>query len=495
MAGVSFGDGRDGNLILDGITLNLNTGKTGSRNYADGIAYKVNSNPITATIDIGTTPNGIIAGDYVFLVNVQGASGDYADVGNYELLRVSSVGATTIVTETDPVKSYDGTTFSNQKVVIQRVPQYNNVTISNGGQITASAYDRLTTIPISAAGYYTGIVALIVRDTLLLDSSSDKISVNGKGYQGGQTAPSNGNYEYGYTGESTSGYSTSRAGSVNPRLDGGGGAGKGGDGSGGGGGYGTGGGDGYELLHGGSDGGVGANAFGVSNLFDATFGGGGGSGGSHDSGRIGAAGGAGGGLIHLIAKNIINRGVIEANGADGTDGVWASDLNSGAGGGGGAGGSIYVSVSDLESLDDGLTAVGGDGGAGRNGETSIDGGDGGDGRIRVDFLKANDTDFPATTQINAITIPDAYTSELELAIRYYYEGYVDVKSVPAAREIRIYSRATGQLEATTTSSGNGYYYLETTTSGEHYIVALDEEAGPYNALINDRLLPIGSIES
>jgi hypothetical protein len=87
-----------------------------------------------------------------------------------------------------------------------------------------------------------------------------------------------------------------------------------------------------------------------------------------------------------------------------------------------------------------------------------------------------------------------YGSE-QLKPGFYYSGYITELSSPVSREVRIYNRITGELVSSTTSSGiDGYYYLTTVTSGEHYIVVLDDDTGEtYNALINDKLLPRGTV--
>lgn len=76
---------------------------------------------------------------------------------------------------------------------------------------------------------------------------------------------------------------------------------------------------------------------------------------------------------------------------------------------------------------------------------------------------------------------------------YYYHGYVKEKSIPVARTVRLYNRELGTLMDETTSSGNdGYYYLTTAVSGEHFVVAFDDDAGQsYNAVISDKLQPLG----
>jgi hypothetical protein len=71
----------------------------------------------------------------------------------------------------------------------------------------------------------------------------------------------------------------------------------------------------------------------------------------------------------------------------------------------------------------------------------------------------------------------------------YVDGYVAEKDVPVARVLYMYDRATGELISSTTSrASDGYYSLSTTVSGEHFIVALDDDSGEtYNALVNDRI--------
>jgi hypothetical protein len=78
--------------------------------------------------------------------------------------------------------------------------------------------------------------------------------------------------------------------------------------------------------------------------------------------------------------------------------------------------------------------------------------------------------------------------------RFLYEGYVTENDNPISRKVNLYYRNTGELIDTTTSSGsNGYYKLSAINNDTHFIVAFDDEAGEdYNALILDKLLPVGS---
>jgi len=75
---------------------------------------------------------------------------------------------------------------------------------------------------------------------------------------------------------------------------------------------------------------------------------------------------------------------------------------------------------------------------------------------------------------------------------HYYNGYITQDTEPVVRAVRLYRRDTGALVDSTTSNDLGYYYLTTVISGEHFIVAFDDDAGVvYNAQILDKLMPLG----
>jgi hypothetical protein len=189
-----IGDGRDGDLTLasslslDQTSLGASSDQNGTN--ADGYALKVTQNPTTTNIYVGSyNPSGkFVIGDYVILINLQGAYNDYADVGNYEIFQVNGVGGTSpnyyITINNTPTKSYDGTTFSSQKIVVQRVPQYNNVTINSGGKITARAWDGLTTLPNGNSGYITGMIIFMVKNSLIVNSGGS-VNANAIGYRPG----------------------------------------------------------------------------------------------------------------------------------------------------------------------------------------------------------------------------------------------------------------------------------------------------------------------
>jgi len=111
--------------------------------------------------------------------------------------------------------------------------------------------------------------------------------------------------------------------------------------------------------------------------------------------------------------------------------------------------------------------------------------------IRISNIKRTDAWIKANYYNLWDELITFYTQET--APTHYYDGYVTEEGNPVIRTVRLYYRDTGELIDETTSSGvGGYYYLTTTISGEHFIVAFDDDLDEsYNALILDKLLPRG----
>ena len=71
-----------------------------------------------------------------------------------------------------------------------------------------------------------------------------------------------------------------------------------------------------------------------------------------------------------------------------------------------------------------------------------------------------------------------------------FEGNVTENQFPVSRLVRLYLSSTGEYVGETTSAVDGSYKIETPFTGEHFVVAFDDDAGEeYNALIQDKLLP------
>ncbi|MFA6081342.1 MAG: hypothetical protein WC741_02955 [Patescibacteria group bacterium] len=419
---LAFGDGRDGQDLA-----------YTDADYAPGITTSTASTS-AGSGSIVTTSNisGLSQGDIVLIANLQRVSGTSANVGKYEFKLVNSVntGTKTITFFTNLSYTYDGTT---QKIIVQKIPQYTNITVS--GTITPLAWD----------GTSGGIFAIKATGTVSVPNGTS-IDASGIGYQG---APQPAVAAAGDGGESLcsvtgggAGNAASANGSPGSCGGGGGGASKlggttGGSGSatsggaGGGGGRatttttqlnGSGGGGGYGALGGGAgnagsnggtnasgDGGGGAipsaaigggggggGTYGLADLSKLFFGSGGGAGGSLGSVFKGGAGGYGGGIIYISATTVTNSGTIKSNGTTGGSSTTSGTSTTGAGGGG-AGGSIYILGNSVSLGTTIVTASAGSKGTGGNAA-----GNGGVGRIAVGGPSITGTTSPTYTALGDI---------------------------------------------------------------------------------------------
>ncbi|MCA9380797.1 DUF2341 domain-containing protein, partial [Candidatus Dojkabacteria bacterium] len=402
---INFGDGADGAIIVasaQSLTID-STPIASGRTSPDAVNFNVYS-PLLAgstTLDLGVTPTGLDVNDEILIINLRGTSSNYADVGKYETKRIIAINGTVLTLDGALSNTYDG--FS-QKIMVQRVPNYTDVTIQSNGNLTTSAYDN-------TAGK-GGVLFFRVSGTLLLESSSSIDTselgyaggINGIGGTGGVTYNGVGGTGLNSGEPSQQGGAGGAGASLTASLGtvgGGGGGGDRGDGGGGGGGggygtVGTGGigflainsgctGDGHEngqpgngVLGGNggyncgvSAGGGGGGIYGSSNLSSLYLGSGGGGGGNYNGN--GGIGGNGGGIIYISANTFNNSagGTITNNGGDGTPPTNVAH----AGGGGGAGGSIIIR-SNTATL--GTSLLNAAGGAGEE-----NAGDGGDGRIAI----------------------------------------------------------------------------------------------------------------
>ena len=419
------GTGADGAITVSGDT-NINTTTSISGRSAvcgDAPNYSVISlTPTTATLT--TTPdtanNCLVPGDEILLINLRGTVSAYGNLGNYETLHVGSISGNTITFTTSKTNYYGdgldddtniGTLANTQKVMLQRVPNYTDVTVNASMNFYPSDFD-------DSKG---GVMFFRSTGTVTINGN---ITSEGTGYAGGITTESSGSPgsggeafcmdgvaggvggTYGEDGTAGTcggggggGISDSDAASGGAGSASFGGAGGGGGsaadgtasgytagGGGGGGGYATGGkgglsstpvrpylgedggintsGDGGDAIShsatasraggGGGGGTYGDNDNGLTNLY---FGSGGGSGGSGE-GMIGEAGGAGGGILYIAANSITVSGTLSAKGDNGTEYV-GGGYNYGGGGGGGAGGSIKLLGNSINVGSSNTTSIGG----------------------------------------------------------------------------------------------------------------------------------------
>lgn len=429
-----FGTGSDGDIVI-AADKNINIDKIAAgritANCADGVKYAVASLTASSATLTAPPPAGCLAvDDEVLIMNLQGTPTYYVNVGNYETLRVLSVVGSVVNFKTNKTKYYGNgssddtnigsTVNGSQRVMLQRVPNYNNVTINATKTLTADAWNRT-----SGVG---GVLFIKASGTVSVVGS---VTMNGKGYGGGP------GQSYGVLtpgGESSNGiggsggigspvgngttlqgggggggtrigvFGTGASGSIGMAGGGGGSCyggtnvwGYGGNGGGGGNGtvglggglltndpsnaspgsgiYGGNGKTSTTVSYGANGGGGGSDGLsdssGLQNRLFMGGGGGGGGSGSYNSSINGTSGGASGGIIIIMARSIIQTGTIYNNGAAGVAIVTSQQ----GGGGGGSGGSILLKASE-NFTNNGMTTTTGGAGASMMGI-------GGDGRIAI----------------------------------------------------------------------------------------------------------------
>ena len=67
------------------------------------------------------------------------------------------------------------------------------------------------------------------------------------------------------------------------------------------------------------------------------------------------------------------------------------------------------------------------------------------------------------------------------------EGVVTVNAVPAAKQVRLFDKATGAMVAQTQSGANGEYAFTGIDSAREYFVVSHDNARQYNAVVSDMI--------
>ncbi|MBI4672206.1 MAG: hypothetical protein HY741_11150, partial [Chloroflexi bacterium] len=370
-----FGDGADGDLVVS------------SLQYGDDTrtALTATANSGQPVLSVANT-SGFAPGHEVLVIQMQGAG-----AGVYEFASILSVGSGTMTLQQNLANTY--TQDGNEHTQVVRVAHYYDVTIQNGGLLTAHAWDGAT----------GGILVFRVLGTLNLQSGG-AISTDGEGYWGGNGGPQPTQNPSEPTGDAGEGWLGRNVGTGNWPYDWtqGGGHGGGarlvndwppernnGRAGGAGGGYGTWGQNGETRNN--ASGGQAGSPYGLSVLARIFLGAGGGGGG----GAQGYYGGRGGGIIFVNARTLNLSGSITANGQSGANGP---NENAGAAGGG-AGGSILLRVQTGVLGVNLVSAIGGLGGT-SGGWNSGSGGKGGDGYLRIEYCDtfSGSTNPAASTQ-------------------------------------------------------------------------------------------------
>jgi hypothetical protein len=397
------GSGEDGPLSVTGAT-DLSVDASGSRSVADGVSYAVSALG-SASITVDGTPAGIAAGDEVLLINLQGSPTAHAAVGTYEFASVTGVSGSDLSLAQAVGEIYgeaSNTDLSDQVIIVQRVPQYTDVTVGAAGTLTAAAWDGLS----------GGLLVFRASGTLAV-AGGGALDMAASGYPGGTTGTLGTNCDA-YQGESYTGPGEGEYGGTCVAYNEATGewAANGGGGGAhicGGGGEHAGGASAADSWTGGSATAAEAGGtYGETDLTTMFLGSGGGgvwNGNSACTGTGPGSGGGGGGLVYVGADAVDLAGgdAVLAYGGSTTacaQGSWTY------GAGGGAGGTVWIIADDVVLAADSIDA---EGGAGEARNIRV-GGDGGDGRVRIDCTTCNGSaqgSAAATTALDAASAPDA----------------------------------------------------------------------------------------
>lgn len=174
------GDGRDGNLVVDGINVVVNK-------YA-GLIANVPVGTVELPVD---NASDFSIGDEILIIQIQDFSG--GELGAYEFAKITNIIGNLIYVQDGVFRDY----ISNTVTIVQqatraqivKIPQYNNVDVPQNMSLGADAWN----------GAKGGILAFKVFGTL---SGFGELTVEGKGYRGGNASVVN----RGSAGEGHKGY-------------------------------------------------------------------------------------------------------------------------------------------------------------------------------------------------------------------------------------------------------------------------------------------------
>ena len=382
-----YGDGRDGDVALssDQEIQNSVLGSNRSTN-PDATQTVVNSAPLASSTSLSVVSSaGFAAGDLAILINMQGSAGDIDDVGNWELVSVAAAPTpTSIVLSSPPGQSYSGNTFSNQTVLLQRVPQWNDVTVSSN--MRGQAWD----------GTSGGILAFVATGTVTV---SGAITMTERGYRGGTGLIGTG---FAHPGEGRAGTSSADSSAANDN-GGGGSRGEGSycNGNSGGGAHATRDSDTAGAQCNGATGGIAGNVVGNAALSEIYLGGA--AGGCQAHTGTAQDGSDGGGIVFIRASTLSVSGQIHSRGGDGglCPGGDASNRS------GGAGGSVYLVAEQMVLTAGAVDATGGSRHCNSNNGC---GHFGGEGRVRLEYTTLNGNTFPDPAEETSTCEPDPGSS-------------------------------------------------------------------------------------
>lgn len=420
MTTLRVGDGSDGDVTISSGAILQTTLITGGRSYADGVCYRVSSmssSSVTAT----AAPNGIVAGDEVIIINVisRTRTGNDTNVGNYEFIDVQSIDGNTINFASTKQNDYGDaggdTNVNAHFVYVQRVPNYNNLTLNTG--ITLDSIDH--------SSDSSGICVLKAKETMTIEGTINNLA------DGAPLGDMGDGWNIGYGNGVGSGYQAGAGAS-----------------------YGTVGGEG--KVDGTLQPGV---TYGTPDMAGKLhIGSSGGSG--HRTGYGDRNGGIGGGAVFLIAMVLDISGIIDVDGAKGPP-INSSQRRAG---GSGSGGSILLHAGEL--IISGTDNIHCNGGARNYSHSNYGGwgGAGGQGRIATFYNTGNES------AVLQATAPDAYIDTISTS--YKING--TIQGATGIVRISVHDKDSAQLLGTT-SGTNGAYEMETPGIGPYDVVAKDPD--------------------
>src|SRR5688572_9509385 len=157
--------------------LDLSEHLSGTRICADGgdlVAYRVSAaggDRVTLGTEAGE--GCLSAGDEVLLIVLQVAPADAVRVGEHELLRVAEAAGDQVTFVAAPMLDLASLAADPAaRVVLQRVPGYQRLTVASGATLTAPAWN----------GETGGILAVRVSGDVVIEGAID---LSGRGYRGG----------------------------------------------------------------------------------------------------------------------------------------------------------------------------------------------------------------------------------------------------------------------------------------------------------------------
>ncbi len=503
---INIGTGNDGSITVSSSTSINTTNIIAGRSCVDGgdaVNYSVTAlTATTATLESSPSVGCLNVGDEVLIINLRGTNTAVGNVGNYETLRIQSVASSTVTFTTSKIKFYGdnvggdtniGLGTGNQTVMLQRVPNYLNVTVNAAVNFLPDTWLSPTGAVNNGAGE-GGVMFFRASGAVAVSGS---ITATGRGYIGGVTTPTGDRGGAGgeafcgpggaggstsgsagssgaaggaagrYTGGGGNGYcgggggagGLGSDGTPEPSSGGSGGGGQGYFGSGGGGGYGTAGtrggggslgtdggtnisGDGGGGGSGSNAGGGGGGSYGDSTLTKLLFGSSGGAGGSEGN-STGGQGGNGGGIIFISSNSLTVSGSVANSGNVGGN----RSGTYGGGGGGGAGGSIRIDGNAITLGSSLVTATGGAGGTAHSGGP---GGVGGAGRIAVYY----------STSVSGASTPASSNAVLP----YYPYGVYTSDAIPTPNSVDY-----GDIKWSNSKNTFGNVSVQTRTSGNTHL--------------------------